>query len=48
MLPFLRDDDAREAHALAIDEAKGMNRMLNALLAATRNPNRSEPPQSCY
>ncbi|NDL60633.1 HAMP domain-containing sensor histidine kinase [Phytoactinopolyspora mesophila] len=34
--PFLRGDAALDAHSIAIDEAKGMNRMLNALLAATR------------
>ncbi|WP_166352600.1 HAMP domain-containing sensor histidine kinase [Phytoactinopolyspora limicola] len=36
LAPFLRGDDARQAHELAIDEAKSMHRMLNSLLAATR------------
>ncbi|NEE04337.1 HAMP domain-containing sensor histidine kinase [Phytoactinopolyspora halotolerans] len=34
--PYLSRPDAREAHAVAVDEAKSMHRMLNALLAAAR------------
>ncbi|WP_205856812.1 sensor histidine kinase, partial [Phytoactinopolyspora endophytica] len=34
--PYLTRPDAREAHAVAVDEAKSMHRMLNALLAAAR------------
>ncbi|PWV44405.1 HAMP domain-containing sensor histidine kinase [Nocardiopsis sp. L17-MgMaSL7] len=36
LAPYLKGADAREAHAIAIDEATAMNRMLNSLLAATR------------
>ncbi|MBR8743124.1 HAMP domain-containing sensor histidine kinase [Nocardiopsis sp. MG754419] len=34
--PYLKGEDAREAHEVAIDEATVMHRMLNSLLAATR------------
>ncbi|GAB3718102.1 HAMP domain-containing sensor histidine kinase [Nocardiopsis oceani] len=34
--PYLKGEQAREAHAVAIDEATAMHRMLNSLLAATR------------
>jgi signal transduction histidine kinase len=34
--PHLRRPEAREAHAVAVDEAKAMHRMLNSLLAAAR------------
>lgn len=36
LAPHLRTEDAREAHAIAVDEATVMHRMLNSLLAATR------------
>ncbi|WP_017604314.1 HAMP domain-containing sensor histidine kinase [Nocardiopsis alkaliphila] len=36
LAPYLRGEEAREAHAVAIDEAMMMHRMLNSLLAATR------------
>ncbi|GAA3728458.1 signal transduction histidine kinase [Spinactinospora alkalitolerans] len=36
LAPFLDGPAAREAHEDAVEEAKAMNRMLNALLAATR------------
>lgn len=36
LAPHLRTEDAREAHAIAVDETTVMHRMLNSLLAATR------------
>jgi signal transduction histidine kinase len=36
LAPYLKGAEAREAHAVAIDEATVMHRMLNSLLAATR------------
>ncbi|RKS07101.1 signal transduction histidine kinase [Nocardiopsis sp. Huas11] len=36
LAPHLTTDDAREAHAIAVDETMVMHRMLNSLLAATR------------
>ncbi|WP_017614670.1 HAMP domain-containing sensor histidine kinase [Nocardiopsis salina] len=36
LAPHLRTEEAREAHAIAVDEATVMHRMLNSLLAATR------------
>lgn len=36
LAPHLRTEDAREAHAIAVDEATVMHRMLDSLLAATR------------
>ncbi|MDT0326915.1 sensor histidine kinase [Nocardiopsis lambiniae] len=36
LAPYLRTDEAREAHDIAVEETKAMNRMLNSLLAATR------------
>ncbi|GLU49138.1 HAMP domain-containing sensor histidine kinase [Nocardiopsis ansamitocini] len=43
--PHLEGEQAREAHADAVEEAKAMHRMLNALLAATRleSFNQAEP-----
>ncbi|WP_043509628.1 sensor histidine kinase [Actinoalloteichus caeruleus] len=34
--PHLRDDDAREAQRVAVDEAAALGRLLDAMLAATR------------
>jgi signal transduction histidine kinase len=36
LAPHLTTDEAREAHAIAVDETMVMHRMLNSLLAATR------------
>ncbi|WP_017607371.1 sensor histidine kinase [Nocardiopsis xinjiangensis] len=36
LAPHLRTEEAREAHAIAVDETTAMHRMLNSLLAATR------------
>ena len=36
LAPYLKGEEAREAHEVAIDEATMMHRMLNSLLAATR------------
>ncbi|MEU0492397.1 ATP-binding protein [Nocardiopsis changdeensis] len=36
LAPYLESEEAREAHAVAIDETTVMHRMLNSLLAATR------------
>ncbi|MFD6099270.1 ATP-binding protein [Nocardiopsis flavescens] len=36
LAPYLRSEEAREAHAIAVDETMVMHRMLNSLLAATR------------
>ncbi|WP_306370505.1 HAMP domain-containing sensor histidine kinase [Nocardiopsis sp. CC223A] len=36
LAPYLESEEAREAHAVAIDETTAMHRMLNSLLAATR------------
>ena len=36
LAPHLRTEEAREAHATAVDETTVMHRMLNSLLAATR------------
>lgn len=36
LAPHLRTEEAREAHAIAVDETTVMHRMLNSLLAATR------------
>ncbi|WP_017579076.1 HAMP domain-containing sensor histidine kinase [Nocardiopsis valliformis] len=36
LAPYLKSPEAREAHAVAIDETTVMHRMLNSLLAATR------------
>ncbi|HJE58879.1 MAG TPA: HAMP domain-containing histidine kinase [Nocardiopsis listeri] len=36
LAPYLKGEDAVEAHAVAIDESTMMHRMLNSLLAATR------------
>ncbi|WP_017571140.1 sensor histidine kinase [Nocardiopsis halotolerans] len=36
LAPHLTTEEAREAHAVAVDETTAMHRMLNSLLAATR------------
>jgi signal transduction histidine kinase len=36
LAPYLSSEEAREAHAVAVDETTAMHRMLNSLLAATR------------
>ncbi|CAL9472435.1 Adaptive-response sensory-kinase SasA [Nocardiopsis dassonvillei] len=36
LAPYLESEEAREAHAVAVDETAFMHRMLNSLLAATR------------
>ncbi|WP_159941721.1 MULTISPECIES: HAMP domain-containing sensor histidine kinase [unclassified Nocardiopsis] len=36
LAPYLTTEEAREAHAVAVEETTAMHRMLNSLLAATR------------